>query len=255
MSESKSTPPRYCPYCHCGQGAADAQRASSFHRDRRQRRSRDARSKMIERANGRMHRAADFHRRDPCRRLRRSLCARARRASSIRCCAGASEGQTGHEHGKACDLHGRPGADALGPSTRGQSRRRRDADRAGQERRRRLRADAGDDQHHGDQARAAVRRDRRRRSSDREPRRLPRAGAQASASISTSGRSPIKVSPDKAANRSFLIDRAGRDRRALRQDPHVRRRSRQRRELSRIAQLPARRTRRCSPICRGAGSA
>ena len=54
----------------------------------------------------------------------------------------------------------------------------------------------------------------------------------------------IKLSPDKAANRSFLIDRARRDRRPLRQDPHVRRRSRQRRELSRIAQLPARRDRR-----------
>ena len=52
----------------------------------------------------------------------------------------------------------------------------------------------------------------------------------------------IKLSPDKAANRSFLIDPKGDDRRALRQDPHVRRRSRRRRELSRIAQLPAGRT-------------
>ena len=45
----------------------------------------------------------------------------------------------------------------------------------------------------------------------------------------------IKVSPDKAANRSFLIDRARRDRRALRQDPHVRRRSGERRKLPRVA--------------------
>ncbi len=52
----------------------------------------------------------------------------------------------------------------------------------------------------------------------------------------------VKVSPDKAANRSFLIDRARRRRRALRQDPHVRCRSGRRRELSRIAQLSRRRT-------------
>ena len=50
----------------------------------------------------------------------------------------------------------------------------------------------------------------------------------------------IKVSPDKAANRAFVIDPRGDDRRALRQDPHVRRRSRRRRELSRIEQFPCR---------------
>ena len=42
-----------------------------------------------------------------------------------------------------------------------------------------------------------------------QPRHVPRAGAQARRSISTSARSPIKVSPDKAANRSFLIDPHG----------------------------------------------
>ena len=60
---------------------------------------------------------------------------------------------------------------------------------------------------------------------------------------------------ERAANRSFLIDPQGRDRRALRQDPHVRRRSRRRRELSRVAQLSAGRARGASPTCRGAGSA
>jgi predicted amidohydrolase len=43
----------------------------------------------------------------------------------------------------------------------------------------------------------------------------------------------IKLLPEKAANRSFLIDRKGE------QDPHVRRRTQRRRELSRVAQLPA----------------
>ena len=56
----------------------------------------------------------------------------------------------------------------------------------------------------------------------------------------------IKVTPDKAANRVVPDRSAGRDRRALRQDPHVRRRSGQRRELPRVAQLPAGRARRAA---------
>ena len=88
----------------------------------------------------------------------------------------------------------------------------------------------------------------------REPRDLPRAGAQAfdpSAHRLAGGQGDRRQGgqprvPDRSARR---------DRRALRQDPHVRRRSRQRRELSRVAQLPARRARRACTTCRGAGSA
>ena len=116
------------------------------------------------------------------------------------------------------------------------------ADRRGQERRRRLCADARDDQHHGGQARAAVRRDRAG-GKRREPRRLPRARAQArhlparrlARHQAVAGQGGQPLVPDRPQ---------GRDRRALRQDPHVRRRSRQRRELSRVAQLPSRRDRR-----------
>ena len=53
----------------------------------------------------------------------------------------------------------------------------------------------------------------------------------------------------------LVPDRAGwRRDRQLRQDPHVRYRSARRRELSRIRQLPARRNRRASRTCPGAGS-
>ena len=109
--------------------------------------------------------------------------------------------------------------------------------------RRRLCADARNDQHHGGQARAAVRRDRRG-GERREPRRRSASSRASSAIYLHIGSLAIKVSPDKAANRSLPDRPARRDRRALRQDPYVRRRSRQRRELSRIAQLPARRARR-----------
>ena len=64
----------------------------------------------------------------------------------------------------------------------------------------------------------------------------------------------MKASADKAVE-PLVPDRPrGRDRRALRQDPHVRRRPQGRRELSRVAQLPAGRPCGASPTCRGAGS-
>ena len=83
---------------------------------------------------------------------------------------------------------------------------------------------------------------------------LPRAGAQAR------HLSPCRLAGDQGLARQgrqpLVPDRPeGRDRRALRQDPHVRRRSRRRRELSRVAQLPAGRACGAVPICRGAGSA
>ena len=65
----------------------------------------------------------------------------------------------------------------------------------------------------------------------------------------------IKLSAGQGGQ-SLVPDRPqGRDRRALRQDPHVRRRSRRRRELSRSRAItvPARSP--SPPTCRGAGSA
>ena len=89
-----------------------------------------------------------------------------------------------------------------------QSRRRREADRRSQGGRRRLRADARDDQHRGQQARRDCSpRPRRRRATRASP---PSASWRASsASIFTSARSAIKISPERAANRSFLIDPQG----------------------------------------------
>ena len=54
----------------------------------------------------------------------------------------------------------------------------------------------------------------------------------------------LRVSPETAVNRSFLIGPDGDRDRKLRQDPHVRHRSARRRELSRIRQLSAGRDRR-----------
>ena len=90
--------------------------------------------------------------------------------------------------------------------------------------------------------------------SDTSARHVPRAGARAR------HLRPRRLARDQGVARQGgqprVPDRPeGRDRRALRQDPHVRRRSRERRELSRVAQLPRRRDSRWWPTCRGAGSA
>ena len=188
---------------------------------------------------------------DPCRRQRRSVCARgrrqARRAARRRRAAGMSDAPS-------FDLQGRDDPDALRAGARRQSRRRRAHDRRGENRRRRLRADAGDDQHHGGQARAAVRHASwRKKPTPRSPRS---ASWRASSAIYHSRRFAGDQAHRRQGRQPLVPDRAdGRDRRALRQDPHVRRRSRQRRELSRVAQLPARRAGGAVPICRGAGSA
>ena len=64
----------------------------------------------------------------------------------------------------------------------------------------------------------------------------------------------IKASSDKAVNRSFLIDRRG-DIVARYDKIHMFDVDLQgRRKLSRVAQLPAGRSRGRSPTCRGAGS-
>ena len=114
------------------------------------------------------------------------------------------------------------------------------ADRRGQAGRRRLRADARDDQHHGGQA-----------ANSCSPRSCRRRAIASLAAFRELARKLVDPSAHRLARDQGLARQGGqplvpdrsarRDRRALRQDPHVRRRSRQRRELSRVAQLPARR--------------
>ena len=87
-----------------------------------------------DRARQRPHdRAADLHRRDPCRRLRRPARARARRQA--RPAARQAMGPIAHDRQRTqLQLPRRPDPDALGPHAGRQSRRRRRADRRGQER-------------------------------------------------------------------------------------------------------------------------
>ena len=73
---SRSTPPATAPIASPPSGCCRAR--ASIHRDRRQRRSGRAQQDG-RRARAAHDRAADLHRRDPCRRLRRSACARPRR--------------------------------------------------------------------------------------------------------------------------------------------------------------------------------
>ena len=222
------------------QGAAEAGRASPSPRSTSardpERRDRD------DRAGERPHHgAADLHRRDACRRLRRPLRARATPASSTRCSTAEGKARmtgTGPSRPRLIQMRSglRPPANldaAVQPDRRGQGGRRR------------LRADAGDDQHHGGQARAAVRRHRRRRRTTPALATF-RELARKLAIISMSARSRSRLSPDKAANRVVPDRPERRDRRALRQDPYVRRRSRRRRELSRVATTTGRASSPCS---------
>ena len=240
----------FCPYCHCGQGAADAQRRR-LHRDRRHGdrgcapadgRARATAHTVPQIFIGATHVGGsdDLYALEDAGKLDPLLAAgegqpsmsaqrlRPSRSASSRC----ARGSTPHANLDAAGA-------LIGEAKRG---------------RRRLRADAGDDQHHGAQARAAVRRDRARRSTTRRSRAFRELGAQAR------HLPPHRLAGDQGlagqGGQPLLPDRpARRHRRALRQDPHVRRRSRQRRELSRVAQLPAGRARHASPTCPGAGSA
>ena len=201
---------------------------------------------MIERANGRHDRAADLHRRDPCRRLRRTARARARRQARR-----AARRRRGRRH-ERLHVQGGDDPDALGRYARRQYRGRGAHDRRSQGRRRRIRADAGNDQHARGQARAAVRNHRRGRRRHLA-RHAARAGAQARHLY------PCRFAGDQDFARPRRQPRLPhrserRYRRALRQDPYVRRRSRGRRELPRVAHLPARRAGGAVPICPGAGS-
>ena len=109
----------------------------------------------------------------------------------------------------------------------------------GQARRRGLCADAGNDQHHGgESATRCSRRSSRKSRTRRSPRFREVARGHRLWLQSVRWRS--RTSPDRAANR-WLPDRPPRrHHRALRQDPHVRRRSGEWRELPRIAQLSRR---------------
>ena len=80
-------------------------------------------------------------------------------------------------------------------------------DRRGQTRRRRLRPDAGDDQHHGGQARRLF---TEIVAEEQDPTLATlRDVARKLAIYVHLGSLAVKASPDKAANRSFLIDRKG----------------------------------------------
>ena len=235
---------RYCPYCHAAKALLKRKGVDFTEIDLG--RDWERRNEMIERANGGMTVPQIFIGATHVGGCDELHALDARRQARLPCSPG--EG-TSHEHVR---LQGRDDPDALRARARRQYRRRRAHDRRGEVGRRRLRADAGNDQHHGGQARAAVRHHRggRRRHLARH---LPRAGAQARHLC------PCRFAGDQAFARQgrqpLVPDRSeGRHRRALRQDPHVRRRSRRRRELSRIAQLPAGRTGGAVAICRGAGS-
>ena len=81
----------------------------------------------------------------------------------------------------------------------------------------------------------------------------PRGGCRPnSASTCMSARPAILRADGKIANRAFLFGPDGALVARLRQDPHVRRRSRQWRELARIRHLRAGRRGAWSPICRSA---
>ncbi len=90
----------------------------------------------------------------------------------------------------------------------GQSRRAAGGDRRSQARRRRLCADAGNDQYPGAQARPAVRQYRRRGAGSDAGDACAKSRASSAIYIHI-GSLAIKASPEKAANRSFLIDRKG----------------------------------------------
>ena len=180
---------------------------------------------------------ADLHRPNPCRRLRRALCARPRRQA--RRAAGERKAQA-HEHRQ--HLHRRHGADAHRAVARAEPRAGHQADPRGQGARRGLRAHPRGEQHDAVEPQGAVRAsgDRRRRqvaeglsragegTEDPSSHRL--AGAEVFA-----GEGGQPLVPDRARRRRA---------RELRQDPYVRYRSARRRELSRIGQLPAGRDRR-----------
>ena len=160
------------PLLPYGQGAAEAQ-GRRLHRNRPV--ACDGAARGDDRARERTHDgAADLHRQRACRRLRRTARAGARRQARS---AARGERRRPDAHERR-HVQSRDDPDALGAYPRRQSRRGGAADRRGEVGRRRLRADAGDDQHHGRQARAAV--GRRRRGRRRHlARHLPRAGAQA----------------------------------------------------------------------------
>jgi len=103
------------------------------------------------------------------------------------------------------------------------------------------------------QARVPVRHDQPMKTATRRWRRCarPRDGLSIYVHI---GSLAIKASPDRAANRSFLIDPRGNVVAALRQDPHVLMSTSRTAKAIANRQLSRGRTRPWSPICRGAGS-
>ena len=175
-----------------------------------------------------------------------------RRASSIRCCS--RRRPAGMSAPRHCDLQGRSRADALGRRSAGQSRRGAGGDRARpsaagadyvltpemtnimEVKRERLFAAIADEEH--DPTLAASARGRAH-AWHLAPYRL--AGRQG---FARQGGQPLV--PDRPRRRR---------RRALRQDPHVRRRSRRSAKATANRATTGRASSPSSPTCRGAGSA
>ena len=196
----------------CGQGAPDAQ-GRGVHGNQCDGINRDCAPQMIERANGGSTFPQIFIGSDACRRLRRSLRARGSRQARSAAWRPRHPGAIGEREafrmttGKAAPTSRPPDPDALRAQPDANLDGAIEADRRGQDRRRRLRADARDDQHPGRSREQLFATIVRRRTTRRS---RPSASSRArSASISMSARSAIKLSAEKAANRSFLIDRDG----------------------------------------------
>ena len=181
--------------------------------------------------------SADLHWRNPCRRLRRALCAGPRRQARRHAGGRESLFMSADNIFTAAMVQMRTGAPAGAEPRAGHQ-----ADPRGGGAGRRLRADARSQQHDAAEPQGAVRASRERRgrsvaeglSRAREGTEDPSAYRLAGAAL-LAGEGSQPLVPDRARRH---------DPRLLRQDPHVRHRSAGRRELPRIRQLPAGRDRR-----------
>ena len=212
---------------------------------------------MVERAQRTHDRAADFHRRD-CMSAAATNSTRSSSAGKLDAAArqrdaAASRAGAAHERHEASTFTAgliqmrsglTPAANLDAAVT---------PDRRGARRRRRLCADAGDDQHPGSSSASSCSPRSSPEDSDATLAALSRACAQARHLSSMSARWRSRLSPEKAANRSFLIDRRGEI--VARYDKiHMFDVDLAGGESYReFAQLPAGRDRRRSPTCPGAG--
>ena len=219
----------FCPYCHrakrllAGTGAT-TRRSMSWRMARK-------RQEMIDRAGGRR----------TCRRSSSTAIMSAAATNSMRWTAPASWRRC-CSRVMSARLQGRLHPAQRRARYRAEHRRGQRADPRGQGARRAIHPDAGEHRHDRAEAAAACWRRPSRRPSIRPclpsgARRRARRLAADRLAADQAGRRP------PAPTARFLFDAQGPHRRALRQDPHVRRRPGERRELSRVRDLPAGRAR------------